>query len=196
MQQTEANAWTTVAAVIRAVENVRRLRKDESHEEWARELATQLEEARELIGGFGEGKALGRVVSLATEFVTWQDLRQVGVDPESDPPWKVMQVDLMDPDCWADGDQRLRLLKMLKKLSHKLEELPGGEVPEGCATLIEFCEERGVLADTLRHRLHRHNEQSSSTQRIEAVGTGPNQRLLYRQDDLAQLLTEEERSRS
>ncbi len=196
MQKTEADAQTTVAVVIRAVENVRRRRKDESHEEWALELAPQLGEAHELIGGFGEGKALGRVVALATEFVMWQDLRQVGVDPESDPPWKVMQNDLMEPDCWADGDRRLRLLKMLKKLSHKLEELPGGAAPEGCATLIEFCEQRGVLADTLRHRLHRHNEQSKAKQRIKAVDTGPNQRQLYRLEDLALLLTDEERARS
>ncbi len=85
---------------------------------------------------------------------------------------------------------------MLKKLSHKLEELPGGGAPEGCATLIEFCEQRGVLADTLRHRLRRHNEQSKAKQRIKVVDTGPNQRQLYRLEDLALLLTDEERARS
>ena len=100
-----------------------------------------------------------------------------------------MQEDFLDPSCWADGERRLRMLKMLKKLSNMLEELPGADaVPAGCSTLIDFAEDRGVMADTLRHRLRRHEE-------IQAVGTGPNHRRLYRLDDLATLLTDEERSR-
>ncbi len=189
MEQIDVDALDTVAAVIRAVENVRRQRVDESREQWAQEVGPRLAEARRVLGGFGEGKALSRVVAVATEVLNWQDLRRVGVDPQSDPVWKVMQEDLLDPSCWAQGERRLRMLKMLKKLSNMLEELPGADaVPEDCSTLIDFAEDRGVMADTLRHRLRRHEQ-------MKAVGTGPNHRRLYRLDDLLTLLTDEERSR-
>ena len=197
MQETGTDILATFAAVIRVVENVRRLRKGETMERWEQEVGTALRDARELLGTFGEGKALSLVVGLATDVLMWQDLRQVGVDPQSDPPWMVIQEDLLEPSCWADGERRLRLLKMLKKLALKLEEMPESEqVPEGAASLIAFAEARGVLADTLRRRLHRHNQQAVAASRIQAWGTGSNQRLLYRLEDLSMLLTDEERARS
>lgn len=196
MESIERDRQLIVREVIEAVQHVHRQRKDQDHANWNAEQAMPLGVAKELLGGFGEGKALSQVVALCTELLQWPDLREVGVDPMSDPPWKVLQEDLLEPDSWSDGDRRGRVLKILRKLAKKLEHLAGEALgDEKHTNIIDFCAERGLVAETLRNRLHRHNEKVSKTEAIRPRGFGSNHRMQYRRDDLMSLLTEEERAR-
>ncbi|MHC5066783.1 MAG: hypothetical protein ACYTG5_22745 [Planctomycetota bacterium] len=196
METIERDRQLIVREVIEAVQHVHRQRKDQDHANWAAEQAMPLSTARELLGGFGEGRALSQVVALCTELLQWPDLHEVGVNPMSDPPWKVLQEDLLEPDDWSDGVRRGRVLKILRKLAQKLEHLAGEELGDGQYTnIIDFCAERGVVAETLRNRLHRHNEKVSRAKAIRPQGFGMNHRMQYRREELMSLLTEEERAR-
>ena len=196
MERLDTDKKTLLTSVIHAVEQVRRMHKDEDQDSWQRGVAEHLEQAASLLGGFGEGKALSQVVALCTEFLEWRDLHEVGVNPMSDPPWMVLQADLMAPACWSDGDRRARVLKILRKLSQKLARLAGADPGDAdWVTIIDFCEERGVVADTLRSRLRRHNESAASGDRIRGKGFGENHRMLYDRPELLAFLTDEERAR-
>lgn len=194
MQVAESEKSTQLRAVIRVVENLSRMRGDEDAETWAERMAPNLDQARLRLGSFGEGKALSQVVALCTDHLSWHDLREVGVDPESDPPWKVLQADLVDPTCWSDGTRRIRTLKMLLKLAQNIARLAAADTAAGIG-IIDFCVERGVLPDTFRHRLRRHNDRCAGGARIEAIGKGANRLQLYDPADLVRLLTDEERAR-
>lgn len=179
--------------VIRALEPVRRAHRGETSEQWSHEVEPALECARDLLGAYGEGKALTKVVALCTQLLEWHDLSEVGVQPTSEPPWKVLLADLLDLDEWSDGVRRTRALKILRKLSHHLSSL-AAEAVEGAVTIIDFCGERGVIAGTLRGRLRRHNERRRDAV-IRPIGLRDDQRLLYSRDDLVELLTDDERAR-
>ena len=185
-----------IADVIRVVENVRRRRPREDSEEWAQDVAESVADARDMLGSFGEGKALSSVVALCTEFLEWGDLREVGVEPMSEPPWKVLQDDLVDPSRWCDVDRRGRVLKILRKLSHHLQQFPDAEETDAAwVSVIRYSEERGVLPDTLRRRLRNFNERASKKKQIRVRGVGEKHRPLYAREDLAALLTADERAR-
>ena len=72
--------------VIRAVQPVRRAHKDETPEQWSREIEAPLQVARDLLGAYGEGKALTEVIALCTQLLEWHDLSEVGVQPTSSGP--------------------------------------------------------------------------------------------------------------
>ncbi len=197
METIDRDRQEIVRDVIDAVQHVHRQHKHQDHAAWIAEQAEQLATASELLGGFGEGKALSQVVALCTELLQWPDLREVGVDPMSNPPWHVLQEYLLSPAEWSDADRRSRALKILRKLAQKLAQLAGEAIEGGDHTnIIDFCAERGVVADTLRNRLHRHNQQANSKQAsIRPQGFGKKHRMSYLREDLMSLLTEEERAR-
>ena len=68
MERLDTDKKTLLTSVIHAVEQVRRMHKDEDQDSWQRGVAEHLERAASLLGGFGEGKALSQVVALCTEF--------------------------------------------------------------------------------------------------------------------------------
>ena len=143
METIDRDRQEIVREVIDRVQHVHRQRKDQDHASWRSEQAEELAAACELLGGFGEGKALSQVVALCTELLQWPDLRELGVDPMSDPPWKVLQEDLLEPEQWSDADRRGRVLKILRKLAQKLAHLAGAEIGSGEHTnIIDFCAER------------------------------------------------------
>lgn len=182
-----------IASVIRTTRDVRRARQGETQVEWRRAVDERLNDAKGVLGAYGEGKALGDVVALCTELLRWQDLSEVGVPPSSEPPWRVLLNDLVNIGEWQDGARRTRALKILHKLAYRLAHIEDEPV-DGAVTVIEFCDERGLLADTLRYRLRRHNTRLGEEQ-IHPVGTAGHQRLLYKRQDLLRLLTQQEHAR-
>ena len=181
-----------LARVIRAAESIRGARTGESNGRWRRAVAEPLQEAENLLGTYGENNVLTEVVTLCTQLLDWHHLDGVGVEPTSDPPWKVLLGDLLELPLWGDGVRRTRALSMLRQLAQRLAHLTD-DVEGDVISVPEFSKQRGLQADTVRVRLRRHNELAGDDDRdtldlIRPRGLNEEQRLLYDHADLVNLL--------
>ena len=182
-----------ISSVIRATRNISRRRDTGAGEAEPAAVEAEVASARDVLGAYGEGKGLTAVVALCTEHLDWRDLAEVGVPPTSKPAWRVLLNDLVNIGVWDDDPRRERALKILHKLAYRVEHA-ADELPQDTVTIIDFCDERGVVTATLRYRLSRHNARLGTAQ-IHPVGLTGNRRALYKRGDLMRLLTEQERSR-